>query len=147
MSSRQATARPLTSTSPAPARRPSLTALPGGAAGRSHRPRLEAVRAPLQVRSRVPFLVLCMSILGAALLGALLLNTTMAKGSYQLSDLRTRAGVLEQDTQSLHSQLQAAATSLHSRATALGMVESDAPTMLRLSDGAIVGAPEAGSTP
>jgi len=88
-----------------------------------------------------------MSILGAALLGALLLNTTMAKGSYQISDLRTKAGVLEQDTQALHSQLQAAATSLHSRATALGMVESDAPTMLRLSDGAIVGAPEAGSTP
>ncbi|GAA1401090.1 MULTISPECIES: hypothetical protein [Oerskovia] len=147
MSARQAAARPLTSTSPAPARRPSLTALPGGAAGRSQRPRLEAVRAPLQVRSRVPFLVLCMSILGAALLGALLLNTTMAKGSYQISDLRTKAGVLEQDTQSLHSQLQAAATSLHSRATALGMVESDAPTMLRLSDGAIVGAPEAGSVP
>ncbi|GAA3215880.1 hypothetical protein GCM10010488_13320 [Oerskovia jenensis] len=105
------------------------------------------MRAPLQVRSRVPFLVLCMSILGAALLGALLLNTTMAKGSYQLSALRTTAGVLEQDTQSLHSQLQAAATSLHSRALALGMVESDAPTMLRLSDGAIVGAPEAGSVP
>jgi outer membrane murein-binding lipoprotein Lpp len=147
MSPRQAAARPLTSTSPAPARRPSLTALPGGAADRSARSRLEAVRAPLQVRSRVPFLILCMSILGFALLGALVLNTTMAKGSYQISDLRTEAGVLEQDTQALTSQLQAAKTSLPDRARALGMVESDAPTMLRLADGTIVGAPEAGSAP
>jgi outer membrane murein-binding lipoprotein Lpp len=147
MSPRQAAARPLTSTGPAPARRPSLTALPGGATHRSARSRLEVVRSPLQVRSRVPFLVLCMSILGVALLGALLLNTTMAKGSYQLSDLRTQAGVLEQDTQALASQLQAARTSLPERARALGMVESEAPTMLRLSDGTIVGSPEAGSTP
>lgn len=147
MSSRQTAARPLTSTASAPVRRPSLTALPGGAGERSGRPRLEAVRAPLQVQSRVPFLVLCMSILGAALLGALLLNTTMAKGSYELSDLRTTAGVLEQDTQALTSQIQAATTSLPERARALGMVESEAPTMLRLSDGAVVGASEAGSTP
>ncbi|KZM35862.1 hypothetical protein [Oerskovia enterophila] len=147
MSSRQAAARPLSTPAPAPARRASLTALPGGAAGRSSRPRLEAVRAPLQVRSRIPFLVLCMSILAAALLGALLLNTTMANGSYQMSKLRTEAGVLEQDTQALDAQLRAAETSLPDRAVGLGMVESDAPTMLRLSDGAVIGAPEAGSTP
>lgn len=147
MSARQAAARPLTSTSAAPARRPSLTALPGGAAGRSNRPRLEAVRAPLQVRSRVPFLVLCMSVLAAALLGALVLNTTMANGSYQMSELRTKAGVLEQDTQFLNSQIQAAQTSLPDRARALGMVESATPTLLRLSDGAVVGAPEAANAP
>jgi len=88
-----------------------------------------------------------MSILAAALLGALLLNTTMANGSYQMSKLRTEAGVLEQDTQALDAQLRAAETSLPERAVGLGMVESDAPTMLRLSDGAVIGAQEAGSTP
>jgi hypothetical protein len=88
-----------------------------------------------------------MSILAAALLGALLLNTTMANGSYQMSKLRTEAGVLEQDTQALDAQLRAAQTSLPDRAVALGMVESDVTTMLRLSDGAVIGAPEAGSTP
>lgn len=147
MSSRTqgAAARPLTQT--APARRPALTAIPGGAPDTAGRSRLRLVRAPLQARSRTPFIVLCMSILGAALLCALLLNTTMARGSFEVADLRQQVGQVAQDTQQLRNDVRAAEASLPERARGLGMVESEPPRMLRLSDGAAIGATEAEGTP
>jgi outer membrane murein-binding lipoprotein Lpp len=128
-------------------RRAPLGALPGGAPLRATRPRLQAVRAPLQARSRVPFMLLCMSILGGALLGALLLNTTMARGSYQMSELKREVAQVAQDTQTLATQVRGAESSLPERARGLGMVESQAPVMLRLSDGAVIGGSEAGTQP
>ncbi len=134
---RSTAARPLPRTAPAP--RPSLTALPGGATERGARSRLELVRAPLQARSKVPFLVLCMSVLGAALLCALLVNTTMARNSYEMSELRREVGLVAQDTQSLQAQVRENEATLDVAARDLGMVEAQDPAMLRLSDGAVVG--------
>ncbi len=127
-----AAARPLT---PAvrptgPVGRPTLTALPGGAAGR--RGRLETVRAPLQARSALPVLVLCMVILGGALLTVLVLNTQMVRGSYEMSELRGQVGRAVQDTQTIEGQVRAAEATLPERARALGMVEAEAPKILRL---------------
>ncbi|MFC8921556.1 hypothetical protein [Cellulosimicrobium sp. NPDC057127] len=138
-----AAARPLPRTArpgAAPAPRPTLTALPGGATERAARSRLELVRAPLQARSRVPFLVVCMSVLGLALLCALLVNTTMAQNSYEMSNLRREVGQVRQDTQRLQAAVLDAEASLPDQARRLGMVESPAPSMVRLSDGAVVGA-------
>jgi len=140
---RSTAARPLPRTAPAP--RPSLTALPGGATERGARSRLELVRAPLQARSKVPFLVLCMSVLGAALLCALLVNTTMARNSYEMSELRREVGLVAQDTQSLQAQVDAQETALPDNARALGMVEAQDPAMLRLSDGAVLGVTQEGA--
>ncbi|WP_454044163.1 hypothetical protein [Cellulosimicrobium sp. Marseille-Q8652] len=142
-----ATARPLPRTTRPQARPagPDLRALPGGATERGARSRLELVRAPLQARSRVPFLVLCMSLLGLALLCALLVNTTMAQNSYEMSELRREVGQVRQDTQRLQAEVWDAKAALPESARALGMVEAPSPSMVRLSDGAVLGVAEEGA--
>ncbi|MEV8028941.1 hypothetical protein ACPCUX_09415 [Cellulosimicrobium sp. AB352] len=143
---RSTAARPLPRPArPAPAPRPSLTALPGGASERALRSRLELVRAPLQARSKVPFLVVCMSILGAALLCALLVNTTMARNSYEMSELRREVSRVAQDTQSLQLQVAEQKTALPETARGLGMVEAQDPAMVRLSDGTVLGVAQEGA--
>ena len=137
---RSTAARPLPRTA-----RPSLTALPGGASERALRSRLELVRAPLQARSKIPFLVVCMSILGAALLCALLVNTTMARNSYEMSELRREVSRVAQDTQSLQLQVAERTTALPETARGLGMVDAQDPAMVRLSDGTVLGVAQEGA--
>jgi len=93
---------------PLSAGRPGLRLLPGGRTG-----------AP-----RAPFVVLVLLVLGAGLVGLLLLNTNLQQSSFELRDL-------EQDTRLLrdrHAELTrqvaelAAPEELASRADALGMV-------------------------
>lgn len=143
-----AAARPLPRTTrpgATPAPRPTLTALPGGATERGARSRLELVRAPLQARSRVPFLVVCMSVLGLALLCALLVNTTMAQNSYEMTELRREVGQVRQDAQRLQADVRAAESALPETARSLGMVESPTPGMLELSTGTVLGGAEEGA--
>ncbi|ROS77206.1 hypothetical protein [Cellulomonas sp. PhB143] len=111
---------------------------PRQAPARPAGPRLEVVRAPAASRSRVPFVVLCMSILGGALLCALLLNTSMANGSFRMLSDKVELGTVAQDTQTLQTQLEQARATLPERARALGMQEADQPVMLRLADGAVL---------
>lgn len=126
---------------PARPRRAPLTALPGGA-GDSGR-RLDVVRAPLQSASGVPFYVLCASILAAALLAALLLNTTMARGSYEMARLQKEVGQVAQDVQERQAELRAAEASLDERARQMGMVPAENPTMISVATGKVVAAHEA----
>ena len=107
------------------------------------RPRLRVVRAPQQARTRVPFVILCMAILGAALLSALLLNTTMAGRAFERSTLTSSLGRLQQDQLDLVAQLDArsAPGSLAQAARGLGMVPANGTGWLRLSDGSVQGAP------
>lgn len=107
-------------------------------------PRLRIVRAPAQSRTRLPFLVLCVAILASALLGALLLNVTMAQTSYAIRDRQVELARLQERQQNLAQHLEVAASpsTLADRATALGMVPAPAPAFLRLSDGAIIGESE-----
>ena len=118
-------------------RRAPLTPLQGGAADRGRR--LDAVRAPLQATSGVPFLVLCAVILAGALLAALLLNTSMARGSYEASRLQAEVGQVAQDVQTQQEKLRAAESSLAERATKLGMVPAEDPTMISVEKRAKVG--------
>jgi len=129
---RATTAVPQRRGEPAP-RRPPLRALEGGA-GR----RFDAVRAPLQATSGVPFLVMCALVLVGALLGALLLNTSMARGSYEMSGLQRDAGLVAQDVQELRAELRAAQAGLPAEAERLGMVPADDVTMLSVVDGQVV---------
>lgn len=136
MSALRAPATPGTRPAAAPRRAP-LTPLPGGAADRGRR--LDAVRAPLQATSGVPFLVLCAVILAGALLAALLLNTSMARGSYEASRLQAEVGQVAQDVQTQQEKLRAAESSLAERATKLGMVPAEDPTMISVEKRAKVG--------
>ncbi|WP_448629642.1 hypothetical protein [Cellulomonas soli] len=110
-------------------------------------PRLRLVRAPQQARTRVPFVLLCMAVLGAALLSALLLNTSMANGAYEKYELSNDLGRLQQDEKDLVAALdqKASPDNLAQAAQALGMVPAGGTGWLRLSDGSIQGAPVAGA--
>jgi hypothetical protein len=120
---------------PTPRRAP-LRAVQGGA-GR----RLDAVRAPLQATSWVPFMLLCGLVLVAALLGALLLNTQMARGSYEMSSLRKDVGLVAQDVQEVRAELRHAEATLGEQAERLGMIPAEEITMLDVTDRAVVPEP------
>ncbi|WP_182113645.1 MULTISPECIES: hypothetical protein [unclassified Actinotalea] len=106
-------------------------------------PRLRVVRAPAQARTRVPFVVLCMALLAASLLGALLLNTSMAQGEYERLALQQRLAESSREQERIATELRAAesSTQLAAAATALGMVPTTHGAYLRLADGAVLGDP------
>jgi outer membrane murein-binding lipoprotein Lpp len=133
------------STTSARPRRAPLTALPGGAGERGRR--LDVVRAPLQSASGIPFYVLCAAILAGALLAALLLNTTMARGSYEMARLQKEVGQVAQDVQDVEAQLRAAEASLPERARQMGMVPAENPTMISVATGEVVAAPQGEQQP
>ena len=105
--------------------------------------RLRIVRAPQHAATRVPFIVLCVSLLAASLLGALLLNTAMAQTSFVLQEQQVRLARLAERQQELGQQVEIAASPqvLAQRARAAGMVPAPAPAFLSLADGAVIGEP------
>ena len=117
-------------------RRAPLTAISGGAAQRGRR--LDVVRAPLHAKSRVPFLVLCATLMVVSLVAVLVLNTTLARGSYEMSQLRNEVAQTAQDVQVLRADLSAAETSLPDKAQGLGMVPAENPTMVSVRTGKVV---------
>ncbi|GAB2454808.1 hypothetical protein [Xylanimonas ulmi] len=125
----------------APSRGTRLTALPGGRV--ESRRRFAAVRAPLQARSGVPFLALCGAVLAAALLAVLVLNTTMARGSYEMAGLQGQLVRTSQDVQTKQESLRTAERTLKDRATGLGMVPSDSASFLDITGSAGSAAPTA----
>jgi len=98
---------------------------------------------------RAPFLILVGVVLAGGLVGLLLLNTVLAQGAFTVQDLQTRSARLA-DTQGELSQKVADAESpavLERKAHALGMVPSETPVFLRLSDGAVLGVPKPAKAP
>ncbi|WP_201848514.1 hypothetical protein [Myceligenerans indicum] len=130
------TAAPHRSPSRPANRRPSLTAIAGGA-GRTGR-RFDAVRAPLHARSKIPFLVLCATIMLVALVGALVLNTTLARGSYEMARLQSDVGRTAQDVQGLQEDIAQSEADLATTARSYGMVPAENPTMLSVKTGKVV---------
>jgi len=96
---------------------------------------------------RGPFLILMGAVLAVGLLGLLLLNTTLAQGSFVTHDLQTRTHALADQEQELVQKVSAQESPqvLEHRASAQGMVPSRTPVFLRLSDGAVLGVPEPAS--
>ena len=93
---------------------------------------------------RGPFLILMGAVLAVGLLGLLLLNTTLAQGSFVTHDLQTRTHALADQEQELVQKVSAQESPqvLEHRASAQGMVPSRTPVFLRLSDGAVLGVPQ-----
>ena len=112
-------------------------------------PRIHLVRTPLSPRSRIPFVLLCMTLIGGALVGVLLFNTTMARGAYEERELQAQIVQLAQNEQALLAELDAKAspTELAKRARKLGMVQDATPAFIRLKDGKIVGDPTPAKKP
>jgi len=136
----------------APARTPSAArgvAAPARAPRRAPSPRLRVVVAPPSTRSRVPFAVSCAALLVVTLVGLLMLNINLSRGAFQVHELEQRRTLLAERQQALEERLaaEAAPGRLADRATALGMVTNPNPAVLRLSDGAVLGAPAPAPAP
>lgn len=110
-------------------RRPRLALVPTG------RP---APRGPLR---RSPFVAVVVSLLGAGLLGLLMLNTALAQDAFRLHTLKQDSRALEDREEALRREVEALQSpqELAGRAAELGMVPAGPPAFLRLSDGAVLG--------
>jgi hypothetical protein len=108
MSNSSAARRAAPATTTATTRRPGLRVLPGG-----------RTRAP-----RAPFVVLVLLILGAGLVGLLLLNTGLQQGSFELRDLQRETRLLRDERAALAQEVsrRSAPAGLAELAGSLGMV-------------------------
>ena len=130
---------------------------PGSTAGTAATP----VASGQRVRaSRAWFLGIVLGLLGAGLVGLLLLNTASAQDAFRLHDLQTRAADLSRQEQSLSLQASVLADpgTLSGRAGRLGMVPGGDPQFLGpgaplpagcqpTADGCVVPAPKTTSQP
>lgn len=114
--------------------------LPGARPVRNSRPHLRAVAAPEQARSLAPFAWTCILIIVSALVGVLLLNTTMAEGAYERRDLKIEIANLHQERSRLIGELEAnqSASRLAEAATAMGMEKSKTQGFVSLSEGSVL---------
>ena len=104
-------------------------------------PRLRVVTgAPLR-HGGAAFGAICAVLLAAGLVGLLLLNTSMAQGSFTLSRLQATSDQLGDTQDALNQSLDAAKApaNLAKRAVSMGMVPADSAAFLRLSDGKVIG--------
>ncbi|GGB88809.1 hypothetical protein N798_09115 [Knoellia flava TL1] len=90
------------------------------------------------------FVGACLALLVAGLLGVLMLNTAMAKGSFVLGDLQDQSNQLAAAEEELGHAInaQSAPAELARRALDMGMVPSETAAFLRLSDGKVLGVAE-----
>lgn len=114
---------------------------------RAARPRLRVVPAPQ--RSNTGLAMLCVGLLGAGLLVLLLLNISIGKGAYQLTELQQQQRELAEQRQALTEQVQsqAAPQKLAAKAKKLGMVPAPNPAFIDPADGTVKGEPEAATSP
>lgn len=91
--------------------------------------------------SSLGFIVLCVAVLAASLIGVLLLNIAMAEGAYEYRDLRTqRAALQEQKAETLALlDSHAAPQFLAESARALGMVPATRVGFVSLEQGVVAG--------
>ncbi|MGL5858264.1 MAG: hypothetical protein ACRC35_07665 [Angustibacter sp.] len=129
-------------------RSPSAGRVRAGAA-RGPRPALRVVRPPSPDRGRSVFAGVCLALLGAGLIGLLVVNTALAQGSFRLHDLRESTDRLDDREQLLRQDIdrRAAPEQLARRARQLGMVSSGPPAFIRLRDGRVLGSARAAPTP
>jgi len=96
--------------------------------------------APLR-HGGAAFGIVCACLLAIGLIGLLLLNTSLAQGSFTLHDLRTTSDQLADTQGTLNQSLDALSSpaNLAKKATSMGMVPAQTAAFLRLSDGKVIG--------
>ncbi|HUQ00264.1 MAG TPA: hypothetical protein VM093_07365 [Aeromicrobium sp.] len=101
--------------------------------------------APVTSRARrTPFVVVLLSMIGAGLVGLILISTAMQAQTFELDRLTTQARELETQQQALQREVSELESprNLGPRALAHGMVPSQTPVYLQLSDGTVKGSPK-----
>lgn len=91
------------------------------------------------------FAVLIMAISASSLVGSLLINVALTQGAFQEAALTREVRSIEAQQQAAQQTLAMLGSpgTLESRARAMGMVPVAAPVFLRLTDGKVLGKPEA----
>jgi len=107
------------------------------------------VAAPARRRSLVPFVLLVLVLLGACLVGALLLSTVVAENSFTLYRLSVTSARLDDQEQALRRQVEEleAPGTVAARAAKLGMVPGGDPAFLTVPEGKVLGNPQPGQAP
>jgi hypothetical protein len=110
------------------------------------RPGLTVVPKPAVTTPRVPFVLLVVTLLGAGLVGLLILNTSLERGAYVSGSLRAQATDLAQRQQDLELKVAALQQPqrVAERAEQLGMVQNTNPAFLVLPTGKVLGHPRPG---
>ncbi len=91
--------------------------------------------------ARAPFVLLVVVILGVGLVGLLLLNTSLQRGSFAIHDLKRQTALLEEREGALQQKVAKlkAPANLARRAEDIGMVPNTNPVFLRLGDAKVLG--------
>jgi hypothetical protein len=114
---------------------------------RGRRTHLEVVttRSQRRARPRTLYAITAVSALLVIVVAQLLLSIGVSQGAYQLSSLQTEQTTLQRSYQAASEDLNRLTSpqNLAANANALGMVSNSNPAYLRLSDGAVLGAPVA----
>ncbi|MEV8212159.1 hypothetical protein [Leifsonia sp. NPDC077715] len=134
---------------PAPTRRRPAALWTGGAlpapAEEPKRTHLEVVptRSQRRARPRALYAVIAVGTLLAIVVSQLLLSIGISQGAYQLNSLQEKQTQLQRSYQAASEDLNRVSSpqNLAANANALGMVSNSSPAYLRLSDGAVLGAP------
>jgi hypothetical protein len=100
-------------------------------------------------RSALPFALVVLVVLGAGLVGVLVLNTAIDHGAFQLQQSQQRQTDLTNQQQKLQQQVAglSAPGPLASAAARLGMVPNLQPAFLDPSAGAVLGVPSVAASP
>lgn len=98
---------------------------------------------------RAPFVAVVLVLLAAGLVGQLLLNTSLQRGSFELYELQSAQSDLADEQQRLEQELawRESPAALAARARLLGMVASGTPVFLHLADGSVSGTPTPAPAP
>lgn len=106
----------------------------------NERPTLALIHGGTAPRRTIPFIVVVSLLLVVGLIGLLVLNTTLAQGSFTLNDLQKRSALLADEQQQL-TQIVAVAQSpqqLAAQANKLGMVPEPNPVFIT-TNGKVLG--------
>ena len=146
--------RPGQSRRPQPGRAPELPRpqpgdqpVPGGgrrapAAAPAPAPQRAAAAGP-RARSRTPFVLLLIGLLGGGLVCLLLINTTLAEGSFQITAMQHKNADLIQQEQALQQQIvqEQSPASIAAQARQLGMQQSGRLRFVNLKTGRVYSQP------
>lgn len=105
--------------------------------------RQRAAAARQRVRSRTPFVLLLIGLLGGGLVCLLLINTTLAQGSFQITAMQHKNADLAQQEQALQQQItqEQSPASIAARARQLGMRPAGRLRFIDLKTGRIFSQP------
>lgn len=100
-------------------------------------------RTQRRARPRTVYAIIAVGVLFGVVVAQLLMSIAVSQGAYQLNTLQDKQTELQRSYQAASEDLNRLSSpqNLAANANALGMVTNSNPVYLRLSDGAVLGAP------